>query len=120
MVYYYSTSLAYNHGMVIIETTIFTRLIKELMDDDSYGELQEVLIQKPDSGDLMTDGGGIRKVRWKIEGKGKRGGSRIIYYWHTADDQLLMLYGYTKADRKDLAKDQVKSLRAIVERWKNE
>ncbi len=106
--------------MVIIETTIFTRLIKELMDDDSYGELQEALIQKPDSGDLMMGGGGIRKVRWKIEGKGKRGGSRIIYYWHTTDDQLLMLYGYTKADRKDLTQDKVKTLRAIVERWKNE
>lgn len=90
------------------------------MDDDTYRELQKSLIQKPNAGDLIPGSGGLRKVRWKIEGQGKRGGVRIIYYWMTADDQLLMLYGYTKADKKDLTKDQVKTLRKIVERWKNE
>jgi hypothetical protein len=46
--------MAYNIQMVIIETTVFTRLIRDLMDDDTYRELQKVLIQKPDAGDLMT------------------------------------------------------------------
>lgn len=104
--------------MVIIETSVFTRLIKELMDDDSYSELQKALIQKPDSGDLITGSGGLRKVRWKIEGKGKRGGVRIIYYWQTTDDQLWMLYGYAKASKENLTQDQLKILRDIVERWK--
>ena len=106
--------------MVIIETSIFTRLIKELMGDDSYSEMQEALVQKPDVGDLIPDSGGLRKVRWKMEGKGKRGGARIIYYWQTTDDQLWMLYGYAKAETEDLTKDQLKPLRDIVERWKNE
>ena len=114
------TSLAYNARMVIIETTVFTRLIRELMDDDNYRELQETLVQQPDAGDLIPGSGGLRKVRWKLEGKGKRGGVRIIYYWMTADDQLWMGYGYAKASQEELTKAQLKTLRDIVERWKNE
>lgn len=104
--------------MVIIETSVFTRLIQELMDDDNYRELQEALVQKPDAGDLITGSGGLRKVRWKIEGKGKRGGVRIIYYWMTANDQIWMLYGYAKAKKEDLTKQQLLTLREIVEGWK--
>ncbi|MBL1142954.1 MAG: type II toxin-antitoxin system RelE/ParE family toxin [Proteobacteria bacterium] len=106
--------------MIIIETMVFTRVIQKLMDDETYRELQEVLVQKPDAGDLIPGSGGLRKIRWRIEGKGKRGGTRIIYYWQTADDQLWMLYGYAKTDTEDLTKDQLKILSEIVERWKNE
>jgi hypothetical protein len=104
--------------MVIIETSVFTRLIKELMDDDSYAELQESLVRKPDMGNLIPGSSGLRKVRWKIERKGKRGGARIIYYWQTADEQLWMLYGYAKVSKDDLTQVQLKSLRDIIERWK--
>ena len=106
--------------MVVIETAVFTQVIRELMDDDHYRELQEVLVQRPDAGDLIPGSGGLRKVRWRMAGKGKRGGVRIIYYWKTADDQLWMLYGYAKAGKDDLTKRQLKTLRGIVERWKNE
>jgi len=110
--------MAYNARMVIIETSVFTRLIQELMDDESYRELQEALVLKPDAGDLIPGSGGLRKVRWKVEGKGKRGGVRIIYYWRTADDQLWMIYGYAKAKKEELSKTQLKALRDIVEGWK--
>lgn len=104
--------------MVIIETSIFTRLIRELMNDEDYTGLQDALVQNPDRGDLIPGSGGLRKVRWKIEGKGKRGGVRIIYYWMTADDQIWMLYGYAKARQENLTRDQLKTLCEIVERWK--
>jgi len=64
-----NTPLTYNMFMVIIETSVFTRSIRELMDDDNYRVLQESLIQKPDMGDLIPGSAGLRKVRWKIEGK---------------------------------------------------
>ena len=78
MDYTNTTPLAYNIRMVIIETSVFTRLIRELMSDDNYSELQDALIQKPDAGSFIPGSGGLRKVRWKVEGKGKRGGVRII------------------------------------------
>jgi hypothetical protein len=103
--------------MVIVETTVFTRCIKQLLDDDDYADLQATLVERPDAGDLIRGGHGLRKLRWKIEGGGKRGGVRVIYYWFTPDDQLWMLYAYAKAEREDLTRQQLKRLAEIVKRW---
>ena len=103
--------------MIIIETTVFTKLIGQLMDDDHYRELQELLIENPEIGDLIQGSGGLRKIRWKLTGRGKRGGVRVIYYWAASVDQIRMLYVYSKSDQENLTKDQLKILRQIVERW---
>ena len=103
--------------MIIVETTVFTKLIGQLMDDDHYRELQELLIENPEIGDLIKGSGGLRKIRWKLSGRGKRGGVRVIYYWAVSVDQIRMLYVYSKSDQENLTKDQLKVLRQIVERW---
>jgi len=87
------------------------------MQDDQYRELQERLIENPEIGDLIPGSGGLRKIRWKLSGRGKRGGVRVIYYWAVSADQVRMLYVYSKSDQKDLSKDQLKVLRQLVERW---
>ena len=56
------------------------------MTDEEYRVLQEALVFRPTMGDLIPGSGGLRKVRWKIEGRGKSGGVRVIYYWVTAKD----------------------------------
>lgn len=48
--------------MVFIETPTFTRLITELLDDDEYSRLQMELSIHPAAGDLIKNGGGIRKL----------------------------------------------------------
>ena len=103
--------------MVIVETPVFTRLIQGLMSDEEYTELQDVLIGRPNAGDLIPGGGGLRKVRWRLEGRGKRGGARIIYYWAVKDDQIRMLYVYPKGRQENLTPQQLNALRQIVERW---
>ena len=102
--------------MDIVETPIFTKRVIELLSDDSYRELQAVLIQHPDVGDRIAGSGGIRKLRWIGSGKGKRGGLRVIYYWFIGRDTLLMLYIYPKNEQSDLTADQLKLLRQVVER----
>ena len=103
--------------MIIVETTVFTKLIQELMSDDEYKDLQEALVNRPDLGDLIKGSGGIRKVRWNMEGTGKSGGVRAIYYWVVNDDQIRMLYVYPKSKQANLTKAQVAQLKAIVEEW---
>jgi len=103
--------------MIIIETTMFTRSIGQLMHDDQYRELQEWLIENPEIGDLIRGSGGLRKIRWKLTGRGKRGGVRVIYYWAVSADQIRMLYVYSKSDHENLTKDQLTLLRQLVERW---
>ena len=63
-----------------IETKLFTRLVQEYLTDDEYQKLQVVLIERPDAGDVIPGTGGVRKLRWKAPGRGKRGGYRVIYY----------------------------------------
>lgn len=101
--------------MVFLETKFFTRRITELLPDDEYSELQQELVARPDIGKVIPGSGGIRKLRWGVEKRGKRGGARFIYYWATAQDQILMLFVFAKNEADDLTKDQIKQLRAIVE-----
>ena len=103
--------------MVIVETPIFTKLINEIMSDDEYKELQEALVIKPDLGVLIKNSGGLRKIRWSMDGRGKRGGVRIIYYWMTMNEQLYMMYIFPKSTQENLTDAQTKALRQIVERW---
>lgn len=103
--------------MIIIETSVFTRRIKELMSDDEYKELQEALVTRPGMGAIIQGTGGLRKVRWKLESTGKSGGVRAIYYWMTADEQIYMLYVYPKSEQENLTAEQKKVLKLIVERW---
>jgi mRNA-degrading endonuclease RelE of RelBE toxin-antitoxin system len=101
--------------MVIIETTVFTRQVLELLSDDEYRRFQEFLADRPNAGALIRNGGELRKIRWALEGRGKRGGVRVIYYWAVPHDQLLLLLVYSKNERADLTPDQLKRLRTIIE-----
>jgi mRNA-degrading endonuclease RelE of RelBE toxin-antitoxin system len=102
--------------VVIVETSIFTRRVVRLLDDESYRLLQAELLQDPEKGALMRGSGGLRKLRWAIPGRGKRGGVRLIYYWAVSKDRFLMLLIYDKAEQDDLTADQVRQLRQLVER----
>jgi len=100
--------------MVIVETSIFTRQVHERLTDEEYRKLQTTLVNRPDTGAIIRGSGGLRKVRWALPGKGKRGGVRVIYYWAVHHEQLLMLFLYGKNERDDLSPVQLKTLRRIV------
>jgi hypothetical protein len=101
--------------MVIIETTVFTRQVLELLSEDEYRQFQLILVGRPHVGALIRGGGGLRKTRWALEGRGKRAGVRVIYYWAARQEQLLLLLMYPKNERDDLTPDQLKRLRSIIE-----
>jgi hypothetical protein len=73
------------------------------------------LVLHPDLGSVIPGSGGLRKLRWAIRGRGKRGGVRVIYYWAVVHDKILMLFMYAKNEQDDLTPDQLKVLRTIVE-----
>ncbi|GHA12445.1 hypothetical protein [Oceanisphaera arctica] len=103
--------------MIFIETPIFTSDVKDLLGDDEYRELQQHLAINPKSGPVIQDTGGLRKVRWSAQGKGKRGGVRVIYYHVSSDSQIRMILIYKKGVQDDLTPEQKKILRTINERW---
>ena len=101
--------------MEFFETSIFTKVIQKLISDKEYHLLQLHLSVRPESGDVIKGGGGIRKLRQAGSGRGKRGGIRVIYYYFTKDEQIYMLYAYPKSNKDDLIADQLKQLKQLVE-----
>lgn len=67
--------------MLFVETPVFTRELQTLLPDDVYSSLQLALMFRPEAGAVIPGGAGLRKIRWSLPGKGKRGGVRVIYYW---------------------------------------
>ena len=100
--------------MVIKETSVFTRQVRELLDRESYRLLQLRLVGDPEAGQLIPGTGGLRKIRWQGSGRGKRGGVRVIYYWAVRDAVVLMLLMYGKNEQDDLTPAQKKVLVALV------
>lgn len=102
--------------MVIIETSVFTKQVQTLLTDEEYRQLQAELVRRPEAGAVIPGSGGLRKVRWSMPGRGKRGGARVIYYWAGKQDQLLMLLMYPKNVQDNLTPAQLKLLRQVVEK----
>ena len=110
-----STPLAYIMTVLIIETPIFTRRIQDLLADDEYRALQAYLVNKPEAGKVIPGSGGLRKLRWSAGGQGKRGGIRVIYYWHVLRETILFLFVYFKNEQDDLTPEQLKQLKKVIE-----
>ena len=105
---------AYRAAMEFIETPTFTRLVTALLADEEYRALQNELLEDPERGDLIRGGGGIRKLRFALPGRGKRGGVRVIYYWAKDRHQVYFLVVYPKSRKDDLSDKETAILRELV------
>jgi mRNA-degrading endonuclease RelE of RelBE toxin-antitoxin system len=101
--------------MIFIETTAFTKLLSSYLTDDEYRALQTYLMQKPDAGNIVKGSGGVRKVRWAQDGKGKSGGVRIIYYWKKPDHEVWMLTMYSKTERSTIPGHILKQIAEAID-----
>ena len=104
--------------LVFFETPLFTRLVEKYFTDDTYRELQLILMKNPELGDVMPGTGGFRKLCWRDpnRGKGKRGGLRVIYYYLTADNQIWFFTVYDKDEAVDLTTEEKKILKQAIQK----
>lgn len=101
---------------VVVETPEFIRQAKSCMDDDAKNSFIEFIAKSPLVGDLMSGTGGARKVRWmNRQGRGKRGGARIIYYYHNQTIPIFLFTVYGKNQKANLTKAEQNALRGIIE-----
>lgn len=85
--------------VTFVETKLFTRLVHEYLSDDQYAALQQAIADEPEVGRVVRGTGGVRKMRWGVGGRGKRGGVRVIYYLRRHDEVwLLTLYAKSEAE----------------------
>ncbi len=94
-----------------IESVAFERLRAVYLEDDEYAELQEFMMQNPKAGEIVRGSGGVRKLRWRREGRGKRGGLRVIYFVRYEPNEFWMLALYAKAKQANAPAHILKQLK---------
>ena len=111
-----STPEAYQFPMfTFIESTAFERVRGAYLDDDEYAELQQFMMEYPEAGDLVRGSGGVRKLRWRSRGQGKRGGVRIIYFVRYQPNEFWMLTLYAKSRQETVPAHILKQLKEAFE-----
>ena len=98
-----------------VETKLFTRLVREYLSDDEYSDLQQALIANPEAGAIIPGTGGVRKLRWGLAGRGKRGGIRVIYFLRTRQGQIWMLTLYPKNVAESISAHVLKQIKGEID-----
>lgn len=98
-----------------IETKLFTRLVQDYLTDDEYSELQFSLMLYPENGAVIPGTGGVRKLRWRSSGRGKRGGYRVVYYVRRAEGVIWMLTIYAKNVIENIPAHVLRQIREEIE-----
>lgn len=76
-------------------------------------------MKHPDSGAIIKESGGVRKIRWSSGSQGKSGGVRVLYYWNKAKHQIYLLVIYSKSEKENLSKKVLKKIKNLVEEIEN-
>lgn len=108
-----------SHAIEFIETTMFTRQIKQIATDEEFRELQKTLIESPDKGDLIQKTGGLRKVRMATGNQGKSGSARVIYFLATAE-VIYLVMAYPKGTKDSLTDAEKAALKTLTQQLKDE
>ena len=98
----------------VCETPIFCQKAKEIWTDAEREQFIVWIAANPLSGDVIPSSGGLRKVRWKAKGHGRRGGARVIYYNVLEDGEIYLLMIYTKNKFDDLPSSFYKKLKEMI------
>jgi mRNA-degrading endonuclease RelE of RelBE toxin-antitoxin system len=100
--------------MTVVETPFFIRKAATLLDEEGRFDLVVFLGMNPEAGAVIPETGGVRKVRWATQGKGKRGGVRVIYYFHSGAFPLFLLTVYGKNQKANLTKAERNEFKKLV------
>lgn len=92
----------------VIETAIFQKQVADVWNEADRLDFISFIAANPEAGDVIPGADGARKVRWTVAGKGKRSGARVVYFNITAEEIVLLVAVYTKADKANILPKEIK------------
>jgi len=98
----------------VIELPEFQKTISKILTEVEKEDLIDYLAINPKSGNVIPGTGGIRKLRWSRKGMGKRGGTRVIYYYYNENIPLFLLTAFSKSEKTNISKEESKKLANFV------
>jgi mRNA-degrading endonuclease RelE of RelBE toxin-antitoxin system len=110
----YTNAMLRHPPVTVIETPEFLATTRKIMTEPERAALVGYLAHNPDAGDIVPGAGGVRKLRWGLIGRGKRGGARVIYFYSNSDVPLFALSAYAKNARSDLSQADRNDFRRLT------
>lgn len=101
--------------LTIAEVPEYIRRVEKLLSETERREIVDYLAANPKAGDIMEGTGGVRKLRWGRQGRGKSGGVRVVYYFHSDLMPLYLLTVFAKNERANLTKAERNELAGLVD-----
>ena len=101
--------------LTVVELPEYLRQAAKVLDAGERSAIVDHLATHPKAGVLIEGTGGVRKLRWGRDSRGKSGGVRIVYYFHSEAMPLYLLTLFTKGDKADLSKAERNELRSLVD-----
>lgn len=104
--------------ITVMETPAFESAAKGTLSEDERTEFVNFIAANPQAGNIIKETGGVRKVRWASKNKGKSGGVRVIYYYHSDDVPVFLLTVYPKKEKDNLSASEKKVLKKLTDKIK--
>jgi hypothetical protein len=104
--------------ITVAETPTFIRQAESIWSDEEREAFVQFIARNPEAGDVIPETGGVRKVRWSMQGRGKRGGARVIYFFYHRAAPIYLLMVYAKAVSEDISPEAKKVVREFAARIK--
>jgi hypothetical protein len=104
--------------ITVAETPTFIRQAESLWSDEEREAFVEFIARNPEAGDVIPETGGVRKVRWSMQGRGKRGGARVIYFFYDRSVPIYLLLVYAKGASENISPEAKKLVRELAARIK--
>jgi hypothetical protein len=102
--------------ITVVETPAFVRDSAAALTEQERSDLVSYLAVNPEAGDIMAGTGGARKLRWRAQGRGTRGGARVISYYHDPSLPVFLLNVFAKNEKANLTRAEQNEIKGLLPR----